>query len=187
MQTKDGMTMSVIDTSCTPPRVLSGGEEERAKIQMIIDARHAVAEVHCKANGWSIEHLTVAQVLEIRALPEWKDAGMYVVVELSAEDSAKIRREPATLSAGYTLAKVPEKIADDATPRSDRDAPGYEFRQHSIRANYFALMPDGSLETVLDGRVVYRETDLVKHWDFRRQQRVNRKRRAARKSKRGWV
>jgi hypothetical protein len=48
------------------------------------------------------------------------------------------------------------------------------------------LMPDGSLETVLDGRVVYRETDLVKHWDFRRQQRVNRKRRAARKSKRGW-
>jgi hypothetical protein len=75
MQTKDGMTMSVIDTSCTPPRVLSGDEEERAKIQRIIDARHAVAEAHCKANGWNLEHLTVAQMLEIRALPEWKDAG----------------------------------------------------------------------------------------------------------------
>jgi hypothetical protein len=186
MQTKDGMTMSVIDTSCTPPRVLSGGEEERAKIQMIIDARHAVAEVHCKANGWSIEHLTVAQVLEIRALPEWKDAGMYVVVELSAEDSAKIRREPATLSAGYTLAKVPEKIADDATPRSDRDAPGYEFRQHSIRANYAALIKiqKPSKRARKEAKRLGFDFSIKAH---RRQQRVNRKRRAARKSKRGWV
>jgi hypothetical protein len=45
------------------------------EIQRIIDARHAVAEAHCKANGWNLEHLTVAQMLEIRALPEWKDAG----------------------------------------------------------------------------------------------------------------
>ena len=77
MMTKDGMTMSIIDTSRTPPRVVSGDVQEQAKIQKLIDARHAVAEAHCKANGWPTnpEHLTMAQILEIRALPEWKDAG----------------------------------------------------------------------------------------------------------------
>jgi hypothetical protein len=102
-----------------------------------------------------------------RSVPD--HAFVEVLVKLTREETELIRREQAMLSVGY------------------------EFSQRPILANYFALMPDGSLETVLDGRVVYREADLdkvldlVKHWDFRRQQRANRKRRAARKSKRGWA
>jgi hypothetical protein len=77
MKTKDGMTMSIIDTSVHPPRVISGDDQERARVQGLIDARHAVAEAHCKANGWPTDpaQLTMAQIMEIRALPEWKNAG----------------------------------------------------------------------------------------------------------------
>jgi hypothetical protein len=77
MKTSNGMTMSIIDTSTTPPRVVSGDEHERAKIQNLIDARHAVAVAHCKANGWPADStgLTMAQIMEIRALPEWQNAG----------------------------------------------------------------------------------------------------------------
>ena len=73
--TKDGM--SIIDSSCTPPRVVSDDAQEQAKIQCLIDKRHAVDEAHCKAKGWPTNpaELTMAPIMEIRALPEWKDAG----------------------------------------------------------------------------------------------------------------
>jgi hypothetical protein len=77
MKTKDGMTMSIIDTSRTPPRVVSGDAQEQARVQGIIDKRHAVTEAHCKAKGWPTNpaELTMAQIMEIRSLPEWKEAG----------------------------------------------------------------------------------------------------------------
>jgi hypothetical protein len=133
-------------------------EQLREQIRSEDQRRH-------QGQGW-----TVGTIISNPARPPFIEAR----VELTPEDAAAVRHDQHVMSLGYTLSGARGKIADD------------EFRQHSIRANYFALMPDGSLETVLDGRVVYRETDLVKHWDFRRQQRVNRKRRAARKSKRGW-
>jgi hypothetical protein len=73
----NGMTMSIIDTSSNPPRVVSGDELERARVQRIIDTRHDVAEAHCKANGWPTNPsiLSIAQIMEIRALPEWQNAG----------------------------------------------------------------------------------------------------------------
>jgi hypothetical protein len=76
-QTRDGMTMSIIDTGSTPPRVVSGDAQERTRVQNIIDTRHAVAEAHCKANGWPTNPalLSMAQIMEIRALPEWQNAG----------------------------------------------------------------------------------------------------------------
>jgi hypothetical protein len=55
-----------------------------------------------------------------------------VQVELSAEDAATASRGRATLSAGYAV------------------------HQQDIRVDYVALMPDGSLETVRDGRVICR-------------------------------
>jgi hypothetical protein len=62
-----------------------------------------------------------------------------VQVELSPEDAAKVQRERTTLSAGYTIVDEP---------------PLYDIRQHPIRADYVALMPDGSTATVVGGRVV---------------------------------
>jgi len=69
-----------------------------------------------------------------------------VRVELSPEDAAKVQRERTTLSAGYTLAEVED-------PRLPA-APLYDIRQHPIRVDYVALMPDGSTATVVGGRVV---------------------------------
>jgi hypothetical protein len=76
-----------------------------------------------------------------------------VRVVLSPEDVAKIQRERETLSAGYSLAEF-------EAPRLPA-APRYEIRQQPIRADYVALMPDGSLETVADGRVVGRGHDIM--------------------------
>jgi hypothetical protein len=125
------------------------------------------------------------------AIRDVQDHGYVEVrVVLSPEDVAKIQRERETLSAGYSLAEF-------EAPRLPA-APRYEIRQQPIRADYVALMPDGSLETVADGRLPYPELDpfetaVVKHWPtlahriYRADQRANRRRRAARKRKRGWA
>lgn len=42
-------------------------EQER-----ILRGREAVVKSYCATKGWDANTLTVAQVLEIRALPEWK-------------------------------------------------------------------------------------------------------------------
>lgn len=39
--------------------------------------RHAIAEQHCRQRGWSLATLTYAQILEIRELPEWQQAGSF--------------------------------------------------------------------------------------------------------------
>jgi hypothetical protein len=55
-----------------------------------------------------------------------------VRLELTPEDKAEIRRKQATISAGYAV------------------------RQQSLQTNYVSHMPDGSLETVVEGRVICR-------------------------------
>jgi hypothetical protein len=60
-----------------------------------------------------------------------------VQIELSPKDAAAVQRERTTFSAGYTTIQQP------------------------IRCNYVALMPDGSLETVVDGRVIARGHDVM--------------------------
>ena len=121
-----------------------------------------------------------------------------VRVELSPEDTAKVEGARETLSAGYTLAE----IEDPRLPA----APLYDIRQHPIRVDYVALMPDGSMDMAISyaapaiasiqaaDRAMQRLSATARassasfdRYIFRGQQRANRKRRAARKRKRGWA
>jgi hypothetical protein len=60
-----------------PPTMQGGNPDRRATMQAVIDARHAVAMAHCRAKGWPEDpaNLSFAQIFEIRALPEWVEAG----------------------------------------------------------------------------------------------------------------
>ena len=130
-----------------------------------------------------------------------------VQVELSPEQAESIQRERTTMSAGYRLAEFEEPQIPAA--------PLYDVRQHPIRVDYVALMPDGSLETVcrraqpaadwiisyaapaigsieaadraMQRLSVRATSESFDRYIHRGQQRANRKRRAARKRKRGWA
>lgn len=39
----------------------------------LVMARDRVAREYCSTKGWAMENISVAQILEIRALPEWKN------------------------------------------------------------------------------------------------------------------
>lgn len=96
----------------------------------------------------------------------------------------------AMMTLGMDLTPVSEPEEREPDEDDPPEAPHYAFRQQSVQANYTALMPDGSLQMVYSTPL---EAAVVKHWDpfahhvYRRDQRENRKRRAARKRKRGWA
>lgn len=123
-----------------------------------------------------------------------------VQVQLSPEDEAALRRQQAALAAGYAPSVYMALEEAAAVQR----VPFYEFRQQSVQANYVTLMPDGSLGTVTAAGIVYHDepaklgpaaehTEVrpsffsLAQSEYRRRQRANRKRRAARKRKRGWA
>ncbi len=60
-----------------PPQVHSPDLAQQVRVQRIVNARHQVVEAYCKAKGWPCdpEQLSMAQIMEIRALPEWQSAG----------------------------------------------------------------------------------------------------------------
>lgn len=47
---------------------------EGKQIEQTILARDAVVDRVCAERGWDKDNLTITQIMEIRALPEWKDA-----------------------------------------------------------------------------------------------------------------
>lgn len=49
--------------------------EEEVHLRRVIDRRGAIADAYAAARGKTREDLTFAEVLEVRALPEWKAAG----------------------------------------------------------------------------------------------------------------
>ena len=56
---------------------LSLGPQSVEEIQALIERRHKISVGYCERMGWPAdpEKLSWDQILEIRALPEWKSAG----------------------------------------------------------------------------------------------------------------
>ena len=56
---------------------ISLGPQSPDEIQALIERRHKIAMDYCEKKGWptDFEKLSWEQVLEVRALPEWKNAG----------------------------------------------------------------------------------------------------------------
>ncbi len=52
-----------------PPRRLDG------TVPDWVQKRHDIVMKHCKSTGWDIDNLSIDQIIQIRALPEWKAAG----------------------------------------------------------------------------------------------------------------
>ena len=45
------------------------------KIKTIIQERAKIVKKYCEEKGYDVENLSLDQILEIRALPEWINAG----------------------------------------------------------------------------------------------------------------
>lgn len=52
-------------------------ESDAARVQRTVSQRHAIAMAYCREQGWPEDpsELTMEQILEIRRLPAWQEAG----------------------------------------------------------------------------------------------------------------
>lgn len=64
----------IIKTTFGETVTFSGTKEEAEKVEKKLNARGEFAKKYMEKKGWSIENLSVDQLLEIRNQEEWKNA-----------------------------------------------------------------------------------------------------------------
>ena len=71
------MHMEKIDIPGTNLQIIAESKDQADSIIKTISGRTSIAQAYCKSKCWptELEQLTFEQILEIRALPEWKAAG----------------------------------------------------------------------------------------------------------------
>ena len=47
--------------------------EEMKNILIIIQERDEIVKKYCEEKGWDFKNLSIEQLLEVRALPEWQN------------------------------------------------------------------------------------------------------------------
>jgi len=67
--------MSIIKTPGGGVHFMVGTADDAAKAQAKIAARLAFALAYCAKKGWDHDDLSIGQILEIRAQPEWQAGG----------------------------------------------------------------------------------------------------------------